>query len=153
MPGELKDISLVPSLALWLAPQVCLLQLSVCRLYALFSTLSCQAHWVGLLLEAEHCLLWCLIGCSRLRLSPISLFLSPGYKYFSNHARMCRSRSRRSLGWPFRESPWLWPSKRTKSTSRPRYFREAKSCSDCSILQRRSFSLWMISSGVCICLT
>ena len=62
-------------------------------------------------------------------------------RYLSNQFLMCCSRSMRSLGWPPRERPWLCPSKRTKSVSRPRYLSAAKSCSACSILQRKSCSL------------
>jgi hypothetical protein len=65
----------------------------------------------------------------------------PDYRWCSNQLRPWRRRSRRILGCPPRERPWLWPSKRIKRTSRPRHLRAVKSCSACSMPQRRSCSL------------
>ena len=80
-----------------------------------FGTLDRAAHDAravvarGIYRQVEHRLSWerpysCL---ARDRRELIFSLKRLGYKCFSNHARMCRRRSRRSLGWPFRESPWL----------------------------------------------
>src|SRR5262249_10753982 len=70
------------------------------------------------------------------------------YNRLANQSRIRRNRSSRCRGLPERESSWFSSGKRTNTTSRRSFLRATKSCSACSIGQRRSSSEWRMSSGV-----